>query len=107
MGTAEKVKVEIFGHSYVINGDVSPEYIRELAEYVDNKMDEIRGANPQYNPLQTAILAAMNIADEYYQMKLSKSGLDGAIEEKAKNLISLLDEGIIGELMTAAGSMRR
>ena len=99
------VKVEIFGQTYTINGDTSPEYILELAEYVHGKMEEISQGHRTYNPLQIAILAALNIADEYHQLKEMKVGMSGALEEKTRTLISLLDNGLIGDLIGRTGSL--
>jgi cell division protein ZapA (FtsZ GTPase activity inhibitor) len=52
------------------------------------------------NPLQIAILAALNIADEYFQLKEMKVGLTGALEDKARSLISMLDEGLTGDIFS-------
>ncbi len=95
-----KVKVTILGNTYNIQGDAQPEYIQQLAYYVNEKMEEVGGNLPRGNPLQVAILAALNIADEYMQMKEMKVGLTGALEQKTRALISLLDEGLIGDIFT-------
>ena len=43
----ESVQVEIFGHRYSIKGQEDPDYIRELASFVDSKMREvIKGLQP-------------------------------------------------------------
>ncbi|MFC1668902.1 cell division protein ZapA [Spirochaetota bacterium] len=100
-----KVKVEIFGNSYNIQGDASPEYIQKLADYVDDKMEEVSKNVSQGNLAQIAILVALNIADEYHQLKKITSGIEGVIEEKAKSLISMLDEGMIGEIIPENNSI--
>lgn len=98
-----KVKVTILGQTYNIKGDTSPEYIMQLADYVNKKIEEIGGNISSRNSLQLAILASLNIADEYFQMKNINSGIEGAIENKTKEIISLLDEGLIGD--TFSGSV--
>ncbi len=94
----QSVKVNIFGHTYSINGDASPEYILNLADYINKKMEEVSIGISNSNPAQVAILVALNIADEYFQLKKIKTGNEAALEEKTKNLISMLDEGIIGDV---------
>ena len=95
-----EVKVGIFGQTYTIKGDTDAEYIRELAEYVNNKMEEVRANISSGNPTQVAILVALNIADEYFQLKKLKNGMENAVEEKAKNIISMLDEGLVGDILS-------
>jgi len=102
-----RVKVEIFGQEYSINGDASAEYMLQIAEYVNKKMEEIGLNISNSNPLQVAILAALNITDEYFQLKKIKSGSDGVIEEKTRALISMLDEGLIGDVFAKVDSMSK
>ncbi|MCU0846780.1 MAG: cell division protein ZapA [Spirochaetes bacterium] len=102
-----KVKVEIYGHSYTINGEAPAEYIQQIADYVDKKMREVSSANPGYNLNQTAILVALNIADEYFQMKKITSGIEGVMEKKTMALISMLDEGLIGDYFHKAESIHQ
>ncbi len=98
--SGSRVKVTIFGQTYTINGDASPEYIKNLADYLNAKMEEVSGTIASSNPVQVAILAALNVADEYFQMKNMKSGIDVEVERRAKALISMLDEGLIGDYIS-------
>jgi cell division protein ZapA len=92
-----KAKVTIFGSSYTVQGEADSEYIAKLAKYVDGKMNEVSRSMGNCNVLQAAILAALNIADEYYQLRDIDSSLDVSIMKKANALISMLEEGIIGD----------
>jgi len=93
-----KVKVRILGNTYSIQGDASPEYIHKLAGYVNDKMEEVSGSIADGNQAQVAILTALNIADEYFQLRELKTGLSGDLEQKTRTLISLLDEGLVGDI---------
>ena len=93
-----KVKVNIYGNVYNIKGDAEPEYILKLAEYINDRMEEISRNISNGNALQIAILAALNIADEFFQLQEVKGDMSGAMEQKTKALISMLEEGIIGDV---------
>ena len=93
-----KVKVNIYGQTYNIRGDAPEEYILELAGYVNKKMEEVSNNVSNTNSLQIAILVALNIADEYFQSRKLNSGIEGCIEEKTREIISMLDEGLIGDI---------
>ena len=102
-----KVKVKIFGNIYNIQGDAHPEYILQLAEYVNDKMEEVNSSISNANHVQIAILAALNIADELFQQREMKQGMSGALEQKTRALISMLDEGIIGDIFSAVHSQHK
>jgi cell division protein ZapA len=97
---ANRVKVTIFGQAYTINGDAPREYIIQLAEYLNDKMEEVGSGGAVNNPTQVAILAAMNVADEYFQLKKLKTGVESEVERKALALISMLDEGLVGDVFS-------
>lgn len=94
------VKVEIFGHTYTIKGDAPSDYIYQLSEFVDQKMNEVNDNISSKSSVQVAILAALNIADEYFQLKNLDKGMDKALENKTRALISMLDDGIIGDVFS-------
>lgn len=64
-----RLTVEIFGHHYKIMGKASMNHMRMVAGYVDDKMHEIYEANPKLDSVKLAVLSAVNIADEYFQLK--------------------------------------
>jgi cell division protein ZapA len=99
-----KVKVTIFGQTYMIDGDAPREYIFSLAEYLNEKMEEVRVNSAITNPTQVAILAALNVTDEYFQLKRLKSGSDREVEKRTLALISMLDKGLIGDNFSISAS---
>lgn len=98
-----KVRVTIYGQPYNIRGDASSDYIEQLADYVNEKMEDVGRNVSGANTLQIAILAALNIADEFFQARRINSGIEGAVEEKTREIISLLDEGLIGDIFAGTG----
>ena len=92
-----KIKVNIFGRNYAVKGETDPEYIYKLAAYVDEKMEKMSENLGDKNISNVAILTALNIADEYFQLLKIKNGADSEVLRKTKNLISMLDDGLIGE----------
>ncbi|MDA3901248.1 MAG: cell division protein ZapA [Spirochaetes bacterium] len=99
MKEISKVNVTIFGNTFNIQGDAPPEYIDGLARYVDNKMEEVSANMKSPNLLQIAVLAALNIADEYHQLKRIDTTNSDDITKRASALISMLEEGLIGDIL--------
>ena len=93
------MEVTIFGQTMKIRGDADPELTMKLAEYVDQKMREavpspMTLSNVLYNErlARVAILAALNIAEELFQLRADKETEKNMIEEKAGALLSLLEK---------------
>jgi len=102
---SNKVTVTIFGQTYTIDGDAPKDYILRLAEYLNDKMEEVRTNSSVTNPTQVAILAALNVTDEYFQLQKLKSGTDNEVERKTLALISMLDQGLIGDSFSQPAAM--
>ena len=63
------IQVEIYGQSYNLKGGGDPAYLNDLASYVDSRMNQIADATATVDSLKVAILTALNIADEFHQLK--------------------------------------
>lgn len=86
-----KIQIEIYGQTYQVKAGADPDYIKNVARYVDAKMREIAAGTPTVDSLKIAVLAALNITDEYFQLKRSKQDVDREIERRTENLNQLLD----------------
>src|SRR5579871_175768 len=89
------VRVEIFDQAYNLRGS-DPDYILKLAEYVDSKMRAVAEATNTIDTVRLAVLAALNIADEYHLLKRKQDGGGADYEKRAHRLSSALDE-VLGE----------
>ncbi len=92
MEEKQATTVEILGREYRIRGSADEEYVREVARFVDAKLREVSQGTSLPSADRVAILAAMNIADELFQLRRSSDEEITTIARKAENLISLLDE---------------
>src|SRR6202035_2193954 len=65
---AQPVRVQIYDQAYNLRG-VDADYITKLAEFVDGKMRTVAEQTSTVDSLRLAVLAALNIADEYHILK--------------------------------------
>jgi cell division protein ZapA len=86
------IPVEIFGETYNVRADEDREYVEELARYVDAKMKSITNTGGGGNPLKIAILAALNIADEFSKLQRDHEGLRARFTEQVDELTEVLDD---------------
>jgi cell division protein ZapA len=85
------VRVEIFDQAYNLRGS-NPDYILKLADYVDSKMRAVASATNTIDTVRLAVLAALNIADEYHLLKKKQEGGATDYEKRAHQLVHALDE---------------
>jgi len=85
------VRVEIFDQAYNLRGS-DPDYILKLAEYVDAKMRAVAEATNTIDTVRLAVLAALNIADEYHLAKRDQDVGATDYQKRAHLLANALDE---------------
>jgi len=88
---SSSVRVEIFDQAYSLRG-TDPEYIVKLAEYVDAKMRAVAEQTQTVDTARLAVLAALNIADEYQMLQRKLEGGNSEYLERAHHLADALDE---------------
>jgi len=85
------VRVEIFDQVYNLRGS-DADYILKLAEYVDSKMRAVSEQTATVDSVRLAVLAALNIADEYHLLKRGLETPSAEVRQRASKLVSALDE---------------
>jgi len=85
------VRVEIFDQVYNLRGS-DADYILKLAEYVDGKMRAVSEQTATVDSVRLAVLAALNIADEYHLLKRGLETPSSEVRQRASKLASALDE---------------
>ena len=78
--TGDGIRVDIYDQQYTIRGDLDQEYIQELVKYLDGKMRTIAERTRTVDSLRVAILAALNIADEYQRLKAQHEATTKKVE---------------------------
>ncbi|MGI5891746.1 MAG: cell division protein ZapA [Bacillota bacterium] len=63
------INVEINGHLYSLKGECSTEDLLKIAQLVNDKIEEIRHDCPQYSATKIAVLAALQIAEEFVKLE--------------------------------------
>ena len=83
MALSKPIKVSIMGQEYNIRTDADQNYIKKVAKFVEDRMKEIQNAAPDTtSQLRIAVLAAMNVTDEYFTVKRQKNEVVDKLESK-------------------------
>ena len=91
---ANSTNVEIFGQSYQVRGDGDPDYLLELARFVDSRMRDVAAQVATVDPAKIAILAALNIADEFSRYRRQREDAAGIWIERTEEISDRLSEVI-------------
>lgn len=87
-------KVQIFGQTYSIAGDLDPAYVRKLAAYVDEKMHAISDATSTVDTQKAAVLAALAIADELHNGLREHGEQEELLREQAERCLTLVERAL-------------
>ena len=89
---SRQVKVTLAGQKFAVRTDARPKYVRELAAFVTEKMEEAKKSGKVVTTQSLALLAAMSIADDLFQQRESERALRREIAEKSKRILRYLDK---------------
>ena len=95
MAEKNKLTVKINNKEYTIASKESREYMLRVADVVDRSMKDIAKSFPELNTSMTAVLAALNLADEYVRLEYDHKKLNKemtAQREKIRELEAQLSK---------------
>jgi cell division protein ZapA len=90
--TYDGIRVQIYDQEYHMRGDLDAEYIQQLAKFLDAKMRSIAERTHTVDSLRVAVLAALNIADEYHQLKAKHEATTEQVNQKVEEYSEVLDQ---------------
>jgi cell division protein ZapA len=83
----ETVKIRVKDREYAITGSDNKEQILKVAAYVDQRLREISNSQKGLSDDKTAILTALDIAGDYFQLIKEKEVLLAEINDRTSRLI--------------------
>lgn len=90
------VTVRIAGEEHTIRANAEPAYTKKCAKLVDERIQEIRSKSALIEGHKAAILAALSIADEYFQAVAEAERVSKEAASRAANVTARL-EAALGE----------
>lgn len=88
------MKVQIFGQTYSIRGELEEKYVQKLAKSVDEKMQAIADATGIVDTQKLAVLAALAIADELHSLKKELTEEEELLREQAERCLTLVERAL-------------
>jgi len=91
---SEKVAVEILGKKYTFETDGDPLEVQARAKYVEEKLREASPNSDRVSSSEVAVLTALIIADELFNLKTSYENLKSMVNKKTNDLVSVIDRAL-------------
>jgi cell division protein ZapA len=88
------VTVRIAGEEHTIRASAEPEYTRKCAKLVDDRIHQIRMQAGLIEGHKAAILAALSIADEFFQAEDDLDRVRTDLGERALRLAERIERAI-------------
>jgi cell division protein ZapA len=94
MAELKVVHVEVHGQKYPIKTELDPKYVEQLASFVESRMELAEKSSPSSDAVGLAILAALNITDEFFRTRTSLTNRSGNLEARAEALEKIVDQAL-------------
>lgn len=85
------IRIRILDHEYLLRSDEDEERVREIAEFVNAKLGEIRRSGADLSEGKAAILAAFYVASDYFQAVRERDKLMMYVEDRIRSLNEHID----------------
>ena len=88
---ARVISVDINGQRYPLRTHLDPEYVARLAAFVDERIRTAAQETLSGDLVKVAVLAALNIADEYFRCREAIASDTGSLRARTEALERLVD----------------
>ena len=85
-------KITILGQELSVLSDSEDEQVANVVQFVNEKMEEVLHSGTGLKTLNVAILAALNISEEFFKLKGVNRDLCDQLESRSETLIQLIED---------------
>jgi cell division protein ZapA (FtsZ GTPase activity inhibitor) len=87
---AGRVELTLLGQTLTVRTEAPPEYIRQLAGYLEERVNTLRAAGVK-DPMAALTLAALDITDELFRTREDAAKQGGDVGARLGALVEILD----------------
>jgi cell division protein ZapA len=82
------VVVNIYGKTFTfsLGPDQTAEHVQQAAQLIDEKMREVHEAHHTQSPIQSAVLASLNMVDELFKLQANYQAAESDIAQRTSRL---------------------
>lgn len=87
----KRYDIKILGQELAVTSDTEDDQVANVVRFVNDKMEEIVRSRNGLRTLDVAILAALNISEDYLKLKGVNQDLCDQLELRSEKLIQLIE----------------
>ena len=87
----KRYDIKILGQELTVVSDSEDDHVANVVRFVNDKMEEIMRSKDGLRTLDVAILAALNISEEFFKLKGVNQDLCEQFEHGSERLIQLIE----------------
>ena len=87
----KRYDIKILGQELAVLSDAEDEQVANIVRFVNDKMENIVRSSDEIRILDVAILAALNITEDFLKLKGVNQDLCDQLEQRSEKLIQLIE----------------
>lgn len=85
------MSLELFGQRFTVVSDNDESHVRDIVDFVNRRLEEIRDQSRRIQTDQIALLAALNIAEELFRERQNAAALRRRVRERSVKMLGAID----------------
>lgn len=90
----QEYEININGHRFSVSSPYDHNHIRQVEQFLNERMSEVSRRSEIYSPSKLAVLVALNLADELIASKRGLESDKDHLEDAIRVLCDQLDEAL-------------
>jgi cell division protein ZapA (FtsZ GTPase activity inhibitor) len=90
MSEPRRIELNLLGQTLTIRSEASPEYLRALAKYLEERVTSLKRSGVK-DPMTALALASLDITDELFRARDDKTRDEGDVGARIGALVTLLE----------------
>ena len=91
MSEPRRIELNLLGQTLTIRSEASPEYLRALAKYLEERVTSLKRSGVK-DPMTALALASLDITDELFRARDDKTRDEGDVGARLGALVTLLEK---------------
>ncbi|PKN20305.1 MAG: cell division protein ZapA [Deltaproteobacteria bacterium HGW-Deltaproteobacteria-6] len=87
----KRYEIKILGRELAVLSDAEDEQVANVVRFVNEKMEDVMQSNDELRTVDVAILAALNISEDYLKLKGVNQDLCEQLTHRSEKLIQLIE----------------
>lgn len=92
MEAVKAQEVNLLGQNFMVTNEPGSIPVDTVVAYVRPMLEQLQAQSPTASPLRLALAVTLNVAKDYLETSEEHKHLKEQVEDKAANLLKLLDD---------------